>query len=122
MTTVDHARATELFSSYWDEELPPEELARLEEHIRSCVVCRREYALLEKTLGAARALPRELAPPDFVAGVVNRVHRRSRGRFFASRRLLDRTPYELFSLVMLALLLAIYVILQLSQPGRVTLP
>ena len=119
MTNVDHGQASELFSSYWDEELSPDEAARLEEHLTSCVVCRREYALLEKALGTAGAMPKEVAPPDFLAGVVRRVHQRSRGRFFASRRLLDRTPYELFSLLMLALLLAIYVILQMGQPGGV---
>ena len=40
---MDHAQATELFSSYWDRELEPGETARLEEHLHSCVVCRREY-------------------------------------------------------------------------------
>jgi len=122
MAIVDHAQATELFSSYWDEELGADETARLEEHLRSCVVCRREYQAFEQALSAAGALPREVAPPGFVAGVVKRVHKRSRGRFFARRGMLDRVPYELFSLVMLGLILAIYVILQLSQPGRVNLP
>ncbi len=122
MAYVDHAQATELFSSYWDEELSPDDTARLEEHLRSCVVCRREYQAFEQAVGAAASLPKEVAPPGFVAGVVKRVHKRSRGRFFARRGMLDRVPYELFSLVMLGLILAIYVILQLAQPGRVNLP
>jgi len=121
MGIVDHAQASELFSSYWDEELSAEEAARLEEHLRSCVVCKREYAEFEKTVGAVEALPRLIAPMGFVPGVVKRVHQRSRGRYF-SRGLLDRMPYELFSLLMLGLILAIYVILQMSQPGKVNIP
>src|SRR4051794_12443184 len=99
MGIVDHAQATELFSSYWDEELGPEEAARLEEHLANCVVCRREYADFEKVVGAVEALPRMIAPMGFVPGVVKRVNQRSRGRYF-SRGLLDRMPYELFSLLM----------------------
>jgi anti-sigma factor RsiW len=121
MGNVDHAQATELFSSYWDEELGPDDKARLEEHLRSCVVCRREYEQFEKAVGAVEALPRLIAPTGFVPGVVRRVHQKSRGRYF-QRGLLDRIPYELFSLLMLGLILAIYVILQMSQPGRVNLP
>ena len=34
----------------------------------------------------------------------------------------ERIPYEVFSLVMLGLILAIYVVLQLSQPGHLKLP
>lgn len=122
MTTVDHAQASELFSSYWDEELGPDEAGRLEEHLRSCLVCRREYAEFEKTLGALGALSHEIAPPGFAAGVVKRVQKRSHGRYFASRGMLDRVPYELFSLVMLGLILAIYVILQMAQPGHLKMP
>lgn len=122
MGIVDHVQATELFSSYWDEELSPDTTAQLEEHLRSCVVCRREYTAFEQALGAASALPKEVAPPGFVAGVVKRVHKRSRGKFFDGRNMLDRLPYELFSLVMLGLILAIYLILQLGQPGHLNLP
>lgn len=122
MIGVDHAQASELFSSYWDEELGPDEAGRLEEHLGSCLVCRREYADFERALGAVGTLAHEIAPPGFAAGVVKRVRKRSRGRYFSSRSMLDRLPYELFSLVMLGLILAIYVILQLAQPGHVKIP
>jgi anti-sigma factor RsiW len=121
MGLVDHAEASELFSSYWDEELAPARAAALEEHLRTCVPCRLEYQAFERAVGAVGALPREIAPAGFVPGVVKRVHKRSRGRFF-SRGLVDRLPYEVFSLVMLGLILAIYLVLQMSQPGRVNLP
>ena len=126
MNIVDHAQASELFSAYWDRELEPSETARLEEHLTACVVCKREYLAFEKALGGLKQLPPEMAPQGFVKGVAARVRKRSRGRFFASpwgsRRGAERIPYEMFSVVMLAILLAIYVVMQLSQPGRIHLP
>jgi anti-sigma factor RsiW len=122
ISSMDHVQATELFSSYWDRELQADEAARLEEHLGSCVVCRREYQDFEKAVGALGSLGKELAPQGFVQGVVKRVRKRSRGRFFVGRGALERIPYELFSVVMLAILVAIYLVLQLSQPGRLRLP
>ena len=122
MGSVDHARATELFSAYWDRELPADDLGALEEHLKSCVVCRREYQTFEKALGAVGQLHKMTAPPDFSEGVRSRIRKRSHERFFTPRRLAERIPYELFSLVMLGLLLAIYVVLQLSQPDHLRLP
>ena len=119
---MDHVKATELFSSYWERDLGADETARLEEHLRSCVVCRREYQAFDKMLGGLHSFETQLAPQDFVPGVIKRVRKKSRGRFFSSRRALERTPYELFSVLMLAILVAIYVVLQLAQPGRLHLP
>ena len=124
---MDHAQANELFSSYWDRELAPEETARLEEHLGSCVVCRREYQEFQQMLGGLGALEKQVAPEGFAEGVVKRVRKRSRGRFFgpldpASLRRVDRVPYELFSVLMLAILVAIYVVMQVAQPGRLSLP
>ena len=122
MGFVDHAQATELFSAYWDQELGPQERATLEEHLTSCVVCRRDYQTFKKALGAVGTLDKQLAPPDFADAVRSRIRKRSHGRFFTPRRMVERIPYELFSLVMLGLILAIYVVIQLSQPGHLKLP
>ncbi len=122
MRAVNHDQATELFSAYWDDELPSAEVRALEEHLQSCVVCRREYESFEKAVGALGSLHKMTAPPDFASGVNGRIRARSKGRFFAPRRLAERIPYELFSLVMLGLLLAIYVVLQLAHPTQLKLP
>ena len=119
---MDHQKATELFSAYWDEELAAEEAGALEEHLRSCVVCRREYQAFEQTVGAVGSLHRMIAPPEFQEGVRSRIRKRSRGRFFTPRRLAERIPYEIFSLLMLGLILAIYVMFSLSHPGRLQVP
>ncbi len=119
---MDHVQANELFSSYWERDLAPEETRQLEEHLRSCVVCRREYQQFDKMMGGLRSFQNELAPTEFVDGVIKRVKKKSRGRFFSGRRGAERIPYELFSVLMLAILVAIYVVLQLSQTGRLQLP
>lgn len=122
MELVDHTRATELFSAYWDKDLPQADASALEEHLRSCVVCRREYQTFEKTVGAVGQLHKMVAPPEFAEEVRSRIRKRSRGRFFTPRKLAERIPYELFSLVMLGLILAIYIVLQLSHPAHLKLP
>jgi anti-sigma factor RsiW len=122
MESVDHARATELFSAYWDQDLPASDVGALEEHLRSCVVCRREYQTFQKAVGAVGQLNKVTAPPDFAEAVRTRIRKRSHGRFFTPRRMAERIPYELFSLVMLGLILAIYLVLQWAQPTHLQLP
>jgi anti-sigma factor RsiW len=122
MILVDHVRATELFSAYWDQDLAPADQSALEEHLKSCVVCRREYQTFQKAVGAIGSLQRMMAPPDFADGVRTRIRKRSAGRFFTPRKMAERIPYEIFSLVMLGLILAIYVVLQLSHPAHLKLP
>ena len=119
---MDHAQANELFSAYWDDELSADEAGKLEEHLRSCVVCRREYQTFEQALGGLGSLHRMVAPGDFAEGVRRRIRKRSKGRFFSPRKLAERIPYEIFSLVMLGLILAIYVVLQLAHPSGLKLP
>lgn len=119
---VDHAQASELFSAYWDRELEPAETERLEEHLGACVVCRREFRAFQLVVGGLGKLEPQLAPQGFVQGVAKRVRKRSRGRLFMVRRGLDRVPYELFSVVLLALLVAVYIVMQLAQPGRLLFP
>jgi anti-sigma factor RsiW len=122
MNHVDHAQATELFSAYWDEELAADQAGALEDHLRSCLVCRREYESFEQTVGSLGALHKMVAPPEFSDEVRSRIRKRSRGRFFSPRRLAERIPWELFSLLMLGLILAIYVVLSLVQPSQLKLP
>jgi anti-sigma factor RsiW len=119
---MDHDRATELFSALWDGELAREESAALRDHLGTCLACRRDFENFEKSMGALKSLQRVLAPPDFAVGVQARIRRRSMGRFFTPQRLSERVPYELFSLVMLGLIVAIYVVFGLSHPQQLRLP
>src|SRR5688572_28261757 len=118
MLVVDHAQATELFSAYFEHELGDEQRGALEEHLRGCASCKREFDEFERTVQALASMHKMVAPTEFVDGVRTRIHKKSRGRFFSSKRMAERLPYETFSLVMLGLILAIYVLLQLVQPSQ----
>jgi anti-sigma factor RsiW len=120
--TMNHEEAEALFSAYWDEELGPSETGELEEHLRSCIICHKEYQAFERSVGALSGLHRMIAPPEFQEGVRSKIRKRSRGRFFAPKRLAERVPYELFSLLMLGLILAVYLVFSLSHPNQLKLP
>lgn len=118
---MEHIQATEMFSSYWDGDLTPAEVAALEEHLRDCHVCHEEYQQFRQAMGALGGLAKVPvpAPLTFTEGVVERVRRRSGGRFFNPRRRHTRFPYEMVSALMLIIILLIYLMFQLSQPGSV---
>ncbi len=118
---MNHEQATELFSAYWDRDLPVEENAALEEHLSSCLVCRREFQRFEKTVGLLKAHGRVAAPPRFGDKVKKRAKKRG-VRIGHWQTALTRTPYEVFSLLMLVALLAVYVLLSQSQPVHLRLP
>ena len=121
MTAADiHQRATEAFSAYVDGDLPPAERARLDEHLAVCTQCRVSLERFRRTVGGLGALKRN-APGNFLAGVQNQIHRRSRGRFFGKRYLLfGHIPFEWLSLAMIVAMLVYYiVVLQTSPTGVV---
>ena len=74
-----------------------------------------------KAMAAGVLIDRALAA-NLSDGVKDRIRKRSKGRFFAPRKLAERVPYEVVSLLMLGLLLAVYVVLQLAQPAQLRLP
>jgi len=112
---VDHDDATAMFSAYCDKQLGVPERAALDEHLQSCLVCRRELAKFEATVESVHKLHPMSAPPDFVAGVRDRIHKRSRGRFFRPGQR-GRMPIEVVSLVTLGVVLAVYLVVQLLHP------
>src|SRR6185312_1867334 len=93
---LDHTRATELFSAYWDEDLSAADLSALEEHLKSCVVCRREYQTFERTVGAVGQLHPMMAPPDFAESVRTRIRKRSRGPSSAPENWPNESPTSSF--------------------------
>ena len=114
---MEHARATELFSAYLDRELGAEEIRALEEHLAACEACRAEYETFAKAVSALGAMHKMAAPTQFTDGVRGEIRRRSKGRFFGPRRLAGRFPYEIFSLVMLGVILAVYMLLEVTRPA-----
>lgn len=117
---MNHEQATELFSAYWDRELVGDEHAALEEHLSSCIVCRREYQNFEKTVGLLRSTGRVAAPRGFADKLKKRGKKRG-ARIGAWQNALTRTPYEIISLIMLIAMLAVYVVLSQGQPTHLRL-
>jgi anti-sigma factor RsiW len=110
----------EQFSSYIEGDLPEPSRRALEQHLAACEPCTRQLAALRGTLGRLGAL-REKAPHRFLAGIEAQIRQRSRGRFFARRRLLfGRLPYEWASLLMILAMLVYYVVTQHAAPTDVT--
>ena len=118
--TDSHKRATEAFSAYVDDDLPPAERAHLEEHLAMCMQCRVSLERFRRTVGGLGALKRN-APVSFLQNVQEQINRRSRGRFFGKRALLfGRIPFEWLSLAMIVAMLVYYiVVLQTSPTGVV---
>ena len=95
---------------------PPEEKSLRSEPLAADDVEAAEAA--EADENGARSLLGKLnkvaAPPDLASRVPELIQRRSAGRVFGKRRLMDRVPMEWLSLVMLALLALIYAILRMA--------
>ncbi len=122
MVVLDHVQATEMFSAYWEKDLPADQIRALEEHLQSCVVCKKEYQTFERTVGALSGLHKMAAPAEFSDDLRGRIYKRSRGRFFSPKRTGARVPWEVISIVMLGVILAIYVVLTLGEPQKLHLP
>ena len=116
---MDHAQASERLSGHLDGELDAKEAAAVEVHLATCEACRRELSELRRTVSALSALRGpgvEEGGPDLVSGVVDRVRRRSRGRFFGTDGR-KRARLEVMSATMLAILLVVYVVLHFARPA-----
>ena len=62
-------RIRELLSPYLEEELGPDERARVEGHLHGCAECRADLELLRTTVGALREMPELPAPAGILQGV-----------------------------------------------------
>lgn len=114
-----HQRTTEAFSSYLEGDLSPEQRARVDEHLASCMQCRVSLERFRATVGQLGALKRT-APGSFLENVQAQINRRSRGRFFSKRGLLfGRVPFEWISLAMIVAMLVYYIIVLQTSPTGV---
>jgi len=115
---LGHEEAQERFDAYYEGELPPEERLALEEHLRGCEACRKDYEKLVATLAALSKMRTSRAPRRFLPSLKDQIRRRSRGRFFGPESgLLSRLPYEVLSVVMLVALLAIFAYVFFGRGG-----
>jgi hypothetical protein len=66
------ARAEQLFSDCWDDELSVAERDAVHAHFAACAVCRAEYDAFARTMQAVHSLPRLAAAGDFTDQVLAR--------------------------------------------------
>ncbi len=120
---MDRDEARELFSAYRDGDLGPEQARALEGLLEEDEECRAEYEGFCRVLDRLAGLGRATAPPDFAEKLKGRIRRRSAGRFFGARTgpSLTRVPFELFSLVLILIILTVYLLtvpmVQVSRPA-----
>lgn len=67
---MDCKRAEELFSDHYDRALSAEDQAAVEDHLRSCVACSREYRHFKKSLDLLRTSSQFETSTIFAGGVV----------------------------------------------------
>jgi anti-sigma factor RsiW len=129
--TDDEAR--DLFSAYHDGELSSEEHARVRAALDARPELAREYeafaSMLKGLSGLADAAPTPAHTPedhtpkvDLLAGVQQRIHKRSGGRFYRDRwsRTVGIVPLEVVAvLVLIALVVAYFAMTSISiEPVR----
>lgn len=116
--TDDEAR--ELFSAFHDRELTPERHEAVENALKANPHLRSEYEAFsrmltglqnlaeraEKTAPSRPGVAHEPASPDLLAGVQQRLHKRSRGKFYGDRwsHVAGVFPLELIALGVLVVL------------------
>ena len=120
---MDREQARELFSAYREGDLGAEEVNALEGLLDEDGECRQEYESFCRLLDSLSGLQKESPPADFADKVKSRIRRRSGGRIFGMARLegVPRVPFELFSLVLILIILTVYMLtvpmIQVAQPS-----
>jgi predicted anti-sigma-YlaC factor YlaD len=92
---ISHVQARERFSGVAEQDLPRDEAARVQAHLRECGECRIEYDRFTRTLTLVRETEREKAPPGLAARILKRLRRRRRtAREVAGEFVERRVPME----------------------------
>lgn len=109
---MDREQAQDLFSAYWDGELPPDKVEAFEAFLERDNETRQEYDRFRRALESLSALTELPAPDNFVDKLQKRMRRRSGGKLFGADRwgTITRVPYELFSLILILIILSVYLL------------
>lgn len=112
--SMDHEKAKEQFSDFWEQTLDEAGKKEVEEHLRECAPCKAEYEQFQQAMQPLTKL-HKVPAPDLIEAVPALIHKRSAGRFFGPRGWLRSFPFEWVSLAMLALVGAVYALLKLLR-------
>ena len=112
------AEAEALMSAYLDEQLAPEEAARVEKLLAESPEAREELSGLQNMLKLVKGLPEVEAPPDFYEKVAKKLRRR-RGRGEVLWML--ALPFQVLSVVMILVVAVTYMLIHLDHDPSVKL-
>lgn len=113
------AEAEELMSAYLDEQLAPEEAARVEKMLAESPEAREELSGLQNLLKLVKGLPEVEAPPDFYEKVAKKIRRR---RLLRGDNLwLLALPFQVLSVVLILVVAVTYMLLHLDGDPSVQL-
>lgn len=109
---MDREQAQELFSSYREGDLTPDQVEAFEHFLEEDDETRLDYELFCRTIESLSSLRSEPAPDDFMDKLKGRMKRRSGGKLFGSKIWGTgiRMPYELFSLILILIILSLYLL------------
>ena len=108
MAEQSPTEADALMSAYLDEELAPEEAAKVEKLLAESPEARAELSGLQNMLKLVKALPEVVAPPDFYEKVARKIRRR---RVFSMEVLwMLILPFQVLSVVLILVVAATYML------------
>lgn len=106
------AEAEALMSAYLDQQLAPEEAARVEKMLAESPEAREELSGLQNLLKLVKGLPEVEAPPDFYEKVAKKI-RRSR-RLRGENLWMLALPFQVLSVVLILVVAVTYMLLHLD--------
>ena len=119
MAEQSPTEADALMSAYLDEELAPEEAAKVEKLLAESPEARAELSGLQNMLKLVKSLPEVVAPPDFYEKVARKIRRR---RVFSMEVLwMLILPFQVLSVVLILVVAATYMLLHLDNDPSVKL-
>lgn len=119
MAEESPTEADALMSAYLDEQLAPEEAAKVEKLLAESPEARAELSGLQNMLKLVKGLPEVVAPPDFYEKVARKIRRR---RIFSMEILwMLILPFQVLSVVLILVVAATYMLLHLDNDPSVKL-
>lgn len=119
MAEESPTEADALMSAYLDEQLAPEEAAKVEKLLAESPEARAELSGLQNMLKLVKGLPEVVAPPDFYEKVARKIRRR---RIFSMEVLwMLILPFQVLSVVLILVVAATYMLLHLDNDPSVKL-
>jgi len=119
MAEQSPTEADALMSAYLDEQLAPDEAAKVEKLLAESPEARAELSGLQNMLKLVKGLPEVVAPPDFYDKIARKLRRR---RIFSFEVLgLLILPFQVLSVVLILMVAATYMLLHLDDDPSVKL-